>query len=201
MEQVCISKGNSKMGAIHSVSLPAGVTCNPDAPCYKACYARRLAARRRQAGESYERNLRVYQTSKESFKLQIKAAAITQRFFRFHVSGDIVDDDYFQMMVEIAREIPTCKFMAFTKQYDIVNRWIEANGDLPENLQIIFSVWRGFDCPNIFALPEAHVAYRNGTHTARKDAVHCKGNCTECCLAGEGCWNLHKGEQVEIDEH
>ena len=63
MEQVCISKGNSKMGAIPSVSLPAGITCNPDAPCYKACYARRLAARRRQAGESYERNLRVYQTS------------------------------------------------------------------------------------------------------------------------------------------
>lgn len=201
MEPISVSKGNSKMGSIISVSLPAGVTCNPAAPCYITCYARRLEARRKTVRTSYERNLRVYKESRESYKLQIKAAAITQRFFRYHVSGDIVDDDYFQMMVEIATELPECRFMTFTKQYDIVNRWIAANGDLPKNLQIIFSVWRGFDCPNVYRLPEAHIAYRDGTRTARENAISCKGSCTECCLAGKGCWNLRKGEQVEIDEH
>lgn len=105
------------------------------------------------------------------------------------------------MMVEIARELPLTGFMAFTKQYELVNEWIAENGPLPQNLQVLFSVWRGFDCPNPYNLPEAHVAYRDGFHTARPDAFHCHKNCTECCLMGEGCWNLKPGEQVEIDEH
>ena len=57
MQNVSISKGNSKMGRIASVSLPAGITCNPSAPCYKACYARRLAARRQNVRDAYERKL------------------------------------------------------------------------------------------------------------------------------------------------
>ena len=201
MQNVSISKGNSKMGRIASVSLPAGVTCNPSAPCYKACYARRLAARRQNVRDSYQRNWEVYQKHPDIYKLQVKAAAATQRFFRYHVSGDIPDMDYLRMMVEIARELPHTNFMAFTKQYGLVNEWIAENGFLPQNLQILFSVWRGFDCPNPYNLPEAHVAYRDGFHTARPNAYHCHKNCTECCLMGEGCWNLKPGEQVEIDEH
>lgn len=198
---ITISKGNSKMGMIQSVSLPAGATCNPEAPCYKACYARRLSARRKVVRKSYEKNLHIWKASPQIYKLQVKAAASTQRFFRYHVSGDIPDTSYLQMMVEIANDIPTCNFLAFTKQYHLVNNWIKDNGKLPNNLKIIFSVWQGFDCPNIYALPEAHVHYKDGERTARDDAKKCGGNCTECCLIGEGCWNLKSGEQIEIDEH
>lgn len=196
-----ISPGNQKMGAIASVSLPAGTTCNPDAPCYKACYARRLEARRKNVRNAYERNLRLWKFSPEIYKMQCKAAAATQRFFRYHVSGDIPDVDYLQMMVDIAKEVPFTRFMAFTKQYSLINDWINKNGPLPQNLQILFSVWRDFDCPNPHKLPEAHVAYRDGFRTARPDAFHCHKKCTECCLMGEGCWNLKDGEQVEIPEH
>lgn len=200
-ESITISKGNSKMGLIPSVSLPAGITCNPDAPCYKACYARRLAARRKNVRLSYEKNLRLWESQPDIYKLQIKAAASMQRFFRYHVSGDIPDKNYLNMMVEIADEVPECQFMAFTKQYQLVNDWIVEKGELPKNLQIIFSVWRGFDCLNIYKLPEAHVHYRDGERTARPDAQQCGGNCTKCCLGGEGCWNLKSGEQIEINEH
>ena len=34
--KVSISAGNRKMGAIPSVSLPACITCNPEAPCLKS---------------------------------------------------------------------------------------------------------------------------------------------------------------------
>ena len=81
MQNVSISKGNSKMGRIISVSLPAGVTCNPSAPCYKACYARRLEARRQSVKNAYERNWKIYQTRPDVYKLQVKAAAAMQRFF------------------------------------------------------------------------------------------------------------------------
>ena len=39
---VTVSNTNSKLGAqIYSINLPVGITCRPDAPCFKDCYARR----------------------------------------------------------------------------------------------------------------------------------------------------------------
>lgn len=39
---VTVSNANSKLGAqIYSINLPVGITCRPDAPCFKDCYARR----------------------------------------------------------------------------------------------------------------------------------------------------------------
>ena len=37
-----ISPRNEKLGDIKSISLPAVKTCNPSAPCFKYCYARKL---------------------------------------------------------------------------------------------------------------------------------------------------------------
>lgn len=46
--QVKISQGNSKMGSIPSVSLPAGVTCRSDCECNKKCYAMKLERLRKE---------------------------------------------------------------------------------------------------------------------------------------------------------
>ena len=54
---VSISSGNSKMGKIPSVSLPAGETCRRDAGCFKKCYARRFSARRPVVMSAYKNNL------------------------------------------------------------------------------------------------------------------------------------------------
>lgn len=54
---------------------------------------------------------------------------------------------------------------------------------------------------NPFRLPEAHVRYRDGSTTARDDALDCGGNCTECALTDGGCWTLRTGEQVVFNEH
>ena len=127
------------------------------------------------------------------------------RFFRFHVSGDIPDIVYFQKMIDVAERNPHCEILCFTKKYDIVNAGIKvlrnSNRDLPQNLHLILSGWRGIEMVNPYNLPEAHVLYKDGTTTAGADAVKCGGNCTECALIDSGCWSLKSGEQVVFNEH
>jgi hypothetical protein len=104
-------------------------------------------------------------------------------------------------MVAIAKRQPHCEILCFTKKYNLVNEFIEQGGELPSNLHMIFSGWVGLDMANPFSLPEAHVRYRDGSTTAREDAIECSGNCTECALTEGGCWNLQKGQQVIFNEH
>ncbi len=123
------------------------------------------------------------------------------RFFRYHVSGDIVDLNYLRKMIEIAERNPHCEMLCFTKKYSIVNTYLENGGVIPKNLHLVFSAWRGLAMDNPFNLPEAHVRYRDNTTTAKSSAVECGGNCTECALTDGGCWTLGDGEQVVFNEH
>lgn len=122
------------------------------------------------------------------------------RFFRFHVSGDIPDEDYLIHMIEIAQRNPHCEILCFTKKFEIVNK-ILLSYPVPSNLHLILSGWAGLEMQNPFNLPEAHVRYRDGTTTAREDARECAGNCTECAITDGGCWSLKSGEQVVFNEH
>lgn len=201
IQHVSISKGNSKMGDVQSVSLPAGVTCRSDCECSKKCYAKRIARRRPSVQNAYERNYNILMNDSDTYWREVEAAVMLSRFFRFHVSGDIPDIGYLTHMVEIAIKNPHCELLCFTKKYDIVNEWILTFGDIPSNLHIIFSAWRGLEMDNKYNLPEAHVRYRNGETTANKDAVECGGNCTECAIFDGGCWTLQRGQQVVFNEH
>ena len=181
---ISISKGNAKMGAIPSVSLPSCVTCNPSAPCFSKCYAR---------------NLEILNSNPEAFWLQVKAAAITTRFFRYHVSGDIPDITYLENMVETAEELPHTNFLAFTKQYSIINEYISSGGIIPRNLKIILSNWGAWKCDNPHGLPVCEIIFKN--EMPRDDWKICGGNCTACACAGIGCWELRNGETIAIYEH
>ena len=75
--QISISHGNSKMGAIPSVSLPACITCNPSAPCFKKCYAAKLERIYKNTRNAYARNLDILETEPAHYWLQVKAAAIS----------------------------------------------------------------------------------------------------------------------------
>ena len=198
---VKISSGNSKLGKIPSVSLPAGVTCRGDCACIKKCYARKIERIRKTVRESYRQNLKVLQEDTETYWREVEASIMTSRFFRFHVSGDIPDKPYFLHMVEVSGRNPHCEVLCFTKKYEIVNWYLERGGTIPKNLHIIFSGWVGLKMVNPFNLPEAHVKYRDGTTTARFDAVPCGGNCTDCAITEGGCWALKNGEQVMFYEH
>ena len=198
---VKISPGNSKLGMIPSVSLPPYVTCPKNAPCFKPCYAGRIVKRRKVVKDSYDRNYNILLNKPDEFWRQVEASIMLNTFFRFHVSGDIVDYKYFKRMVQIAERQSHCQILCFTKKYEIVNKYLKTGKKLPSNLHIIFSVWEGFNMSNPFNLPEAHVRYRDGHTTANKKAYECSGNCTECSLVGCGCWTLKDGEQVVFNQH
>lgn len=201
MMHVSISKGNIKMGAIQSVSLPAWVTCRKDAPCFKKCYAAKIERLRKTVKAAYINNLEVLEREPETYWREVEAAIMLSRFFRFHVSGDIPNADYLRKMVEIAARNPHCEILCFTKRYEIVNGELDSGMEIPDNLHLIFSAWPGLPMENPHSLPEAHVIFRDGTTTASDGAKWCGGNCTECAKSGEGCWTLHAGEQVLFAEH
>lgn len=198
---VKISAGNSKLGSIPSVSLPAGFTCRKDCECFKKCYAQKLERMRPSVRNAYLHNFTVLQESPDIYWREVEASIMMSRFFRFHVSGDIPDNVYFAHMVEIAERNQHCEILCFTKRYDIVNEHLEFGGEIPKNLHIVFSGWAGLKMDNPHLLPEAHVRYKDGTTTAREDAKECGGNCTECLLTEGGCWTLQSGEQVVFNEH
>lgn len=201
---VKISPGNSKMGSIPSVSLPAVKTCRSCA-CNQKCYALKLERLRKTVREAYQNNLDVLQKYPETYWREVEAAVMMARFFRFHVSGDIPDYDYLVHMIGIAKRNPHCEILCFTKKYELVNELVThlrcIGSGLPKNLHMIFSAWVGLPMVNPFSLPEAHVRYRDGTTTASEDAVECGGNCTECAVTDSGCWVLKNGQQVVFNEH
>jgi len=197
--KVSISNKNEKMGPIPSVSLPPIVTCKHCESCSKDCYAARMAAWKKTVREAWQRNLEIVSKDRDSYFLQVKAAAMITRFFRWHVSGDILDIDYFDRMVKMARELKGTEFLVFTKNYDDVNEYFQSHKK-PANLHLIFSLpFDGARIDNPHNFPTAAVIFK-GQEPAPEYKI-CGGNCTECACRGVGCWQLKKGETIAFNKH
>lgn len=200
MLKLSVSNANSKMGNVKSISMPRVVTCAPDVPCAKTCYVAHFDWRRT-VRDAYENNLNLWLTDPDSFEQQAIAAAYGSFYFRWHVSGDIISQDYLAMMCRVARKLPHTHFLAFTKQYKIVNQYLENKKRIPSNLHILFSEWPGYNMNNPYNLPVAYVSFKNGICDAPSDAKECGGHCEECAYAGKNCWVLEKGQSVVLREH
>ena len=199
MKSISISKGNSKMGAIPSVSLPPVVTCKNCGTCAKKCYARKLCRIYPSVKKAYDNNLEILKEDRNAYFTQIKAVAMLNKFFRFHVSGDIIDTDYLDRMCKLARELKETRFLAFTKNYEDVNEYFK-NHKKPANLKLIFSLpFDGCKIDNPHNLPTAAVILKG--KTPDENYKICGGNCTECACRGVGCWELKKGETIAFYEH
>lgn len=196
-----ISARNEKMGEVASVSTLPFITC--PARCAKSCgpdcYAAKLANIRPSVLKSYARNTALAMLRPELYWMDIKRAMMARRWFRFHVSGDILNKDYFERLIEAVRENPHCEALVFTKRYEIVNAWIAENGPLPENLHLLFSGWSNLAPINPHKLPETTV-YDKGEEP-REEWLLCGGNCFECGCRGTGCWKAGKGETVAFKKH
>lgn len=201
--QVSISKGNSKMGAIPSVSLPPVITCPKGAPCAKKCYAAKLARIYPSVRKAYQNNLDILNENWGEYWQQVRTAVKMSRYFRFHVSGDIPNAAYFKEMVITARHNPGTQILAFTKNYTVVNNYIDIFGALPENMHIIFSRWDSawnVHIPNPHNLPMSAVIFKGVANQIEFEKI-CGGNCTECACRGVGCWELKNGETIAFYEH
>jgi hypothetical protein len=111
--------------------------------------------------------------------------------FRWHVGGDILDQDYLKNMFDIAKSFPNTKFLAFTKKHGL------NFSNKPSNLTIVFSMWNDFgDTKKPF--PHAWVYDKKNPDTRiPMNSKNCKNNCSNCFI----CWNLKKGESVVFEKH
>lgn len=200
MAHISISNGNMKMGKIPSVSLPSILTCR-QCDCQKKCYAAKIERLRPSVRKAYGTNLHVLKTEPDTYWREVEAAVMMSRFFRFHVSGDIPDMSYLIRMVGVATRQTHCQILCFTKKFELVNAFLDSGAAIPANLHLIFSGWTGLKMQNPHNLPEAHVKFKDGTTTARPDAIPCSGNCANCAITDGGCWSLQNGQQIVFKEH
>lgn len=204
--QISISKTNDKMGPIHSVSLPPVTTCPNWKMCCNCkgsliCYAVAMYRNgsRPTIRRAWDRNLAILKADRDSYFEQIKRDAITQRFFRYHVSGDIIDADYLDRMCKLARELKHTEFLAFTKSYAIVNEYLDTHKK-PRNLHLIMSLpFTGIGIENRHNLPTAAVVLKGNEPDPNWKV--CGGKCIDCACRGTGCWELKKGETICFKEH
>ncbi len=196
---VCISKGNRKLRAVMNISTTPGKCCQKGVPCLgQGCYA--LKALRLYPGtrKAWRRNEHLAKHRPNAYFTQIAAqvAAAKPRLFRWHVAGDILSSEYLRSMCRIAAANPDTHFLAFTKAFEIVNRY-EDREVVPNNLVIVFSAWPGM----CFSNPHRHrVAWmQDGTETrVPTDAIECPGNCETCGM----CYELKRlGHDVVFHKH
>ena len=196
-----ISKGNIKTGAIPSFSLPSGITCSKEAcaTCYKEnCYAQKLERLRKTVRNAWSENYQVATTDLpflESYLDKFFSKPNAPRLFRIHVGGDFFSWDYFCMWIRIAVAHPQTRFLAFTKQTDIIRPTVF--GALPKNFALVLSAWPGVPLDEELRkrLPVAWVDDGKETRIP-EDAIRCPGNCETCT----SCWALD-GKDVVFKKH
>jgi hypothetical protein len=131
---------------IFNFSIPAGndkksgkITCPFAGSCLSLCYAKKGMYR---FGNVERALTKRYEASKEeNFVSRItdelnKVKKGKQVYVRIHDSGDFYSPAYFAKWIEIARLNPGVRFYAYTKSHS----FIRGNFNLPENLDLIFSL-------------------------------------------------------------
>lgn len=203
MIKLCISAGNRKIGRVYNVSLAPIICCKNCSACKHYCYDIKAVLQYANVADARARNTAIVQLDREGFFARIDEFISSKKrcqhkYFRWHVSGEILDIDYFDHMVRIARRHPDWIFWTYTKMYSVVNEWIAINGRdaLPANFTVMFSEWAGVPMYNPYGMPEFRV--RMNPDDAAPAAYKCPGNCDVCKAAHRGCVC---GETVFADLH
>jgi hypothetical protein len=196
--QVKISDNNSKIGRMPNISLTPIASCRCNVPCRKDCYALKAYRQYPPTKAAWDNNYNMAKTDLAGFFSGIDQYLASKKkpakYFRWHVSGDIISAEYLQGMVALASKHINTRFLAFTKQYEIVNNY---TGSLPANLTLIFSAWPGLNFDNPKSLPIAYM--QDGTESrVPENAIECPGNCEMCGM----CWQLPQiGKDVVFHKH
>lgn len=200
---VRISTGNTKMGGIPSISLLPVIDCGNCSHCKKSCYDLRHDMIYKQGVNARSVNSLIYSTDSERYFREIDAwlTLYYPRAFRWHVGGDIKSAEYLANMVKIAEKHKNIKFLCFTKMFHVVNEYVNNVNDIPSNLKIVFSGWKGLDMPNPHNFPSAHPLFPDGSTSAKDGAKLCTGNCTQCLSEKKLCWILKEGEEIVFPAH
>ena len=187
---VSISQGNLKLAFIPSVSQPRVVSCNKHAPCVvSGCYS----AKEKRFPAVIQARMKNYKSYKKNPDLFFYAIStwiknVVPSYFRWHVTGDIVDKRYFEFMVNLALKNDKTNFLAYTKKYELLPETV------PKNLSIFVSAWPNFKFKNPYKYPVAWM--QDGSETRIPGNVYvCQSTCFECKF----CW--HPDRDVVFEKH
>jgi len=132
---------------------------------------------------------------KELLKDKIRTLTnnLTKKYFRWHVGGDILNTEYWNMMCSIAREMDDVNFMAFTKKYHLSNLFKQK----PDNLNILVSLWPNENSTiqtvvsrrwkELRDIRNAKIAWLEDDPRIKSEAFnpyYCYGSCINC----KQCW-------------
>lgn len=199
---IVISEGNQKIGKTMNVSTMPIIACGNCAQCSKYCYDIKACLQYPGTLDARVRNtvLATYHPAEYFAQIRAKLARRkTNKYFRWHVAGDILNAAYFAEMVQIAKEFPEFTFWTYTKMYHLVNGYCTENGGryaIPANLHIMFSEWRGMPMVNPYNFPEFRVVFKDDE--IKPIGFYCPGNCDICKASNRGCL---AGETTYVDEH
>ena len=194
-----ISKGNSKVGRIPSVSHTPIRGCAPGVPCTKDCYAMKSYRMYPNVRNAWDSNLSLWESDPSAYISDIRdwLTRNKPKMFRYFVAGDIPDSGYVGMMCETADMFPNIKFLAFTKRHDLFDTdTCEFIHEHLPNLSVVASMWPCWGNSDV-NLPKAWM--QDGSETrVPETAVECQGNCETCGM----CWSLGKiGRDVVFRKH
>lgn len=200
MFSLVISQGNRKIGRCMNVSLAPIVTCGNCKECKYFCYDVKACCQYENVRKARAKNTALFNFSREIFFGQLwekMSKKKTNKYLRFHVSGEIRDKEHFDYMVKTAKMFPDFRIWTYTKMYHVVNEWIKENGKaaLPGNFTVMFSEWKGLPIINPYNLPVFRCVYENET---RPKMFHCPGNCDFCKEHKTGCVY---GQSAFVDLH
>ena len=198
--KVRISKENTKMGDVSSVSMLPFLTCPAccKGTCGIKCYAAKLANLRPNVLKAYAINTVLANLYPKEYWEGVNEAIAEADYFRFHVSGDILNREYFNNMLAAAYDNTKTELLAFTKRYSVVNEHLD-HGTLPHHMHILYSGWTNLKPDNPHNLPETNVIERGATPPAHWKI--CGGNCFNCAKAGTGCWAAKPGDVIAFNIH
>jgi len=131
--------------------------------------------------QSWDMNSHLAHTEPETYFSMIDQylAKKEPTLFRWHVAGDILDQNYVDQMVELAQKYPQTKFLAFTKMHEL------DYSAAPSNLSIVASRWPGDSLQPTTDLRQAWM--QDGTETrVPENTLECSGSCSTC----NACWDL-----------
>ena len=192
--KLVISSGNSKIGKCMNVSLSPIVTCGNCKECKSFCYDVKACLQYTNVVNARAKNTALFRYDRINFFEQLWAKMSRKKvnkFLRFHVSGEIVDIDHLELIIETAKKFPDFKIWTYTKMYWIVNQYIKEHGGnkscIPSNLTIMYSKWKGLPLYNPYDMPVFRCVYpEEGTPTG---CMKCPGNCDVCKGKNIGCVN------------
>lgn len=191
----------SKLGKdIPCINLPPHLSCRPDAPCAKLCYAKHGRFKMPACQNVMEQNWNILQEDREFFWKYVFRYFSAYDRARLFSSGDLPSFDDLCYIAKFAAEYPNTKILLFTKRFEFVNEYATRYA-IPKNLTIVLSAWGDWCPPNPYNFPVSYVRLKNGAgkHLIPASAHECHGSCADC--HEHSCWDLRIGESVVFNQH